>query len=248
MAESPIGTEKKRSFETYEVTVEVADLVTPRNKHLRFRFPADREIHFKAGQFIQLFIPIQGEEKPRRTSYSIASAPEHTHFFDLCVTHVEGGKSSTYLHNLKVGDKVTVLGPLGKFTLPEPVDRDVVFIATGSGIAPFRAMIQHLNFQNFAKDMYLIYGNRFDGDIIYQKDWEQLAAEKKNFKLCLTLSRPEKWAGAKGYVQDQIESFVPDVKNKHFFICGLSPMINAVNQKLLSLGVPATQIHFEKFD
>lgn len=108
---------KERSFASHLTTVEVADVVTPRNIHLRFKLAPGESIHFKAGQFVQVFIP-QANDKPRRTSYSVASPPQHSDYIELCVTHVEGGRSSTYLHSLKVGDQVTLMGPLGKFTLP----------------------------------------------------------------------------------------------------------------------------------
>ncbi len=237
----------ERSFETYETTVDAADLITPRNMHLRFRLPAGKSIHFKAGQFIQVFIPQEGD-KPRRTSYSIASHPHNTEFVELCVTHVEGGRSSTYLHSLKVGDKVTLMGPLGKFSLPDPFHRDAVFIATGSGIAPFRSMINDLIEHKTPRMLYLVFGNRFDEDIIYKNEWDALAAKNENFKALMTLSRPKLWTGAKGYVQEQIAGFVPDPAQKDFFICGLSNMINDVQSKLLSLGVPKEQIHYEKYD
>ena len=242
-----IEEKKKRPFETYETTIEVADIVTPRNIHLRFQLPPGKTMEFKAGQFVQIFVP-QKDGKPRRTSYSVASPPQITNCFELCVTKVEGGRSSTYLHTLKKGDKVTVMGPLGRFTLPPTPSRDIVFIATGSGIAPFRSMIGNLFSQNFDKTIYLLFGNRYDDDIIYKDEWDKWASEKPNFKLFLTLSRPEKWKGPKGYVGDKIEEFVPSPKDKDFYICGLSNMINAVVDKLKSLGVPESQIHFEKYD
>jgi ferredoxin-NADP reductase len=237
----------ERTFGTYETTIEVTDLVTPRNMHLRFRLPEGKEMHFHAGQFVQVFVP--QPDKPRRTSYSIASAPQNGTFFELCVTHVDGGKSSSYLHSLKKGDKVTVLGPLGKFTLREPLRSDSVFIATGSGIAPFRSMINDQLAKQTPKNLYLLFGNRFDDDIIYRKEWQDLAIKYKNFKYFFTLSRPtEKWIGAKGYVQEKIAEFIPNPKDKDFYICGLSKMINDVQDKLLSLGVSKDQIHYEKYD
>ena len=238
---------KERSFGTFETTVTVANLMTPRNIHLRFQLPPGKELHFKSGQFVQVFVP--QPDKPRRTSYSIASAPQNTNNFELCVTWVDGGKSSTYLHSLKVGDKVTIMGPLGKFTQPDLLPRDVVFIATGSGIAPFRSMIHDQLARNTPRRLNLIYGNRHDQDIIYKKDWEQLAMENANFRALFTLSRPsDQWTGTKGYVQEKIADFIPHPKENDFYICGLTPMINAVQEKLLSLGVPASQIHYEKFD
>jgi ferredoxin-NADP reductase len=235
-----------RTFENFEVTVEESKVLTPRNKDIRFRVPADKPFHFKSGQFVQIFVPLP--DKIKRTSYSVASPPQNHNVFDLCVTHVEGGVSSTFLHNLKPGDKVQAMGPLGKFTLPEPLLRDPVFIATGSGIAPFRSMINDLFANNTPHTVYLIFGNRYDDDIIYKDEWEKLAKEKPNFKPYLTLSRPEKWTGPKGYVQEGIEKFVPKPAEKDFFICGLNKMIMDVQDKLLSLGVPKEQIHYERYD
>ncbi len=247
MNTAPQESHHERAFDTYETTIEIAKMVTPRNIHLRFRLPAGKTMHFRAGQFVQVFVP--QSDKPRRTSYSIASGPQHQDFFELCVTHVEGGKSSTFLHSLKVGDKVTVMGPLGKFGMPEPLPRDAVFIATGSGIAPFRSMIEDQLAKKTPHKLNLLFGNRFDEDIIYKSDWEKLATENKNFRYFFTLSRPtEKWKGSKGYVQEKISGFVASPKDNDFYICGLSPMINAVQEKLLSLGVPKEQIHFEKYD
>jgi ferredoxin-NADP reductase len=240
--------ERRRAFETFETTVQKVDDLTPRNKGIHFHLEGDHQLHYKPGQFMQVFVPVEGD-KPRRTSYSIASVPRHTDRFELCVTLVEGGKSSSYLHSLKVGDKVTAMGPLGRFTMPEPLPRDTVFIATGSGIAPFRSMIGYLFDHGVRRNVYLVFGNRFDTDIIYKSEWEELARKFPNFKPQLSLSRPtDAWKGPKGYVQDQIEGFIPNPKEKDFYICGLTAMINGVQDKLLSLGVPKEQIHYERYD
>lgn len=235
----------KRAFETYDLSVEAAESVTPRNKHLRFRLAPGKELHFRTGQFAQMFIPLP-DGKIRRSSYSIASAPSRTDAFELCVTLVDGGKSSTYLHNLKPGDKIQAMAPLGTFHFFDD-GRDSVFVATGSGIAPFRSMILDQLEKKTSKTLTLIFGNRFEEDIIYRKDWEALAVKHRNFKPHFTLSRAD-WKGMKGYVQDHIEDSVPDPKSKNFYICGLKNMIDAVEQKLLALGVPKEQIHFERFD
>jgi ferredoxin-NADP reductase len=235
----------KRTFETYDLTVETAALVTPRNIHLRFRLAPGKELHFKAGQFIQMFIPLP-DGKIRRSSYSIASSPKNVDFFELCVTKVDGGISSTYLHSLKPGDKIQGMGPLGTFHFYED-GKDSVFVATGSGVAPFRAMIHDQLEKGAPNSLTLIFGNRFEEDLIYRQEWESLARERPNFKAAMTLSRGQ-WAGLKGYVQDHIDDTVADPASKNFYICGLKNMIDAVEQKLLSLGVPKTQIHFERFD
>ncbi|OVE77088.1 hypothetical protein BVX98_03665 [bacterium F11] len=239
--------QRTRPFEMYETRVESIDNLSPRNVNVRFQLPQGKEKYFKAGQFVQIFVPREGD-KPRRTAYSIASPPQLTDSFELCVTRVDGGVSSGYVHQLKKGDKVTVLGPLGRFTLPDNLPRDVVFIATGSGIAPFRSMVNDLLYKETDKNVYLLYGNRHDDDILYQKEWEKLASTEKNFKLYLTLSQPKNWTGPKGYVGSKIEEFIPNLKEKDYYICGLSTMIDSVKDKLRELEVPDSQIHFEKYD
>jgi CDP-4-dehydro-6-deoxyglucose reductase, E3 len=237
--------EKKRSFDTYTTRVENVEVLAPRNKNIRFRFLDGKSMDFKAGQYMQMFIP--QPDKVRRTSYSIASPPRLRDGFELCVTLVDGGVSSTYLHGLKPGDHIQAMGPLGKFVPPQPLPRDAVFIATGSGVAPFRSMIHDLLDKGTDKKLYLIFGNRFEEDILYRKEWEELARARPSFKHMFTLSRAQ-WAGPRGYVQDQIESFIPDPREKDYYICGLTNMINGVSEKLKSLGVSPDQVHYERYD
>jgi ferredoxin-NADP reductase len=239
--------DKKRAFDTYDLVVDTADAITPRNKHLRFTLQNGKKMIFKAGQFVQMFIPKDGAV--RRTSYSIASPPADGSYFELCVTLVDGGVSSTYLHSLKVGDKLQAMGPLGKFTMPEAPARDMAFVSTGSGIAPFRSMINDLFHKNNQRQIYLVYGNRFEEDIIYRREWEDLAKQFPQFHVMHTLSRAaEAWKGPRGYVGEWVGQFVPSPVDKDFFICGLNKMITDVSAKLKSLGVPDTQIHFERYD
>ncbi|MFN0118665.1 MAG: ferredoxin--NADP reductase [Elusimicrobiota bacterium] len=236
-----------RVFDTYDVIVEETIDLTPRVKGIKFKIPAGKTLHFKAGQFVQIHIP--QPEKPRRTSYSIASSSQYENFFELCVTLVQGGISSPFLHGLKVGQTIPMTGPLGKFILPDPILRDAVFIATGSGIAPFRSMIQEMIFKKLPQQIYLIYGNRFTDDIIYKNEWDQLQLSNPKFHVEYTLSKPDStWKGEQGYVQDKIQNFIPQPAAKDYYICGLVKMIDAVVEKLTSLGVPKEQIHFERFD
>lgn len=246
MSDAPAPSpEKKRAFDTYELLVTSTEEITPKNRHIRFDLQGGKTLHFKAGQFAQIFVPHDG--KIRRTSYSIASSPQHTDYFELCVTLVDGGVSSTFLHKLRPGDKVQAMAPLGTFTLKDET-RDMVFISTGSGVAPFRSMIQDQLAKGTRKNLYLIYGHRYEPDLLYRAEWEATMKSHSNFKVLFTLSRDTAWKGERGYVQEKIEKFVPGVKEKNYFICGLNNMITAVNDRLLTLGVPKEQIHFERYD
>jgi ferredoxin-NADP reductase len=219
--------------------------LTPGNKVLRFTLPAGKELNFKAGQYVQLFVP--HEAGVRRRAYSIASSPYHRDYFELCVTLVDGGISSTYLHRMKPGDTIQGMAPLGHFGIKDET-RDFVFISTGSGVAPFRAMIHDLWHRGVQRDIFLLYGHRYEGDILFRAEWETLARSNPRFKYLFTLSRDTNWKGERGYVQTKVEGFVPDLNRKDFYICGLNNMIVGVNQKLASLGVSKDRIHYERYD
>lgn len=237
----------KRTFGTYLTRVIKTEDLTPRVKGISFQLEEGNSMTFKPGQFVQMYIPHEGKEQ--RTSYSIASPPFDPQRFDLCVTRVEGGVSSNFLHSMKVGDTIKAMGPLGRFTLPESLERDPVFIATGSGIAPFRSMILEILKKKQDRRIYLVFGNRFEEDIIYRNEWEKLKKDHPEFRSLMTLSRPtDSWTGPKGYVQDKITELVPDLSEKDFYICGLVKMINGVSEKLESLGVAKERIHFERYD
>lgn len=241
------STENTRTFETYDATLTKIEFLTPRVKGLRFQLPAGKLINFRAGQFVQMYIPTP--EKVRRTSYSVASAPfDHDHV-DLCVTLVRDGVSSNYLHKMKEGDKIQMMGPLGRFTLPEALPRDIVFVCAGSGVAPFRSMILDLLHNKTDKNVYLVFGNRYEHDIIYRNEFQALEGKHDNFKKLFTLSQGDSnWTGQRGYVQDKLVDFIPNPAQKDFYICGLVKMIDGVVEKLQSLGVPKEQIHYERYD
>jgi len=241
----PISSERKRSFGSYTFTLLETSELVPRNRRLRFGLPVGQELNFKAGQYVQMFIPYEGGV--RRKAYSIASSPSHRDYFELCVTLVDGGLSSTHLHSMKPGDSIQGLAPLGNFHIQE-VTRDLVFVATGSGVAPFRAMVNDLLERGVTNNMILLYGHRLESDFIYRSEWDDLARRHKNFRYVFTVSRDRNHVGEHGYVQDKIVPCIPDYLKKDFYMCGLSNMIMGVNDKLLSLGVPKNQIHFEKYD
>jgi len=245
---TPLTLERKKIFDTYQTVLSEVQVLTPRNKGFYFSLLDGKSMEFKPGQFVQVFVPLKNG-KEERTAYSIASAPEGGKGFELCVTLVPGGESSGYLHSLSAGSQVKIMGPFGHFTLPSSLERDLVFIATGSGIAPFRSMIHYLLSTGFERNIYLVFGNRFDDDVIYQKEWVELESQHPNFKVLQTLSRStDEWKGYKGYVQDWISTFVPNPSVKDFYICGLNKMITDVQKKLIGLGVPSSQIHYERYD
>lgn len=158
---------------------------------------------------------------------------------------------SNHLCDLKDGEEMTFQGPFGSFILRPPM-RDRVFIATGTGIAPFRSMLHWLladRERHSGHRVSLLFGARFEHDIYYREEFERLAAQHSNFRFLPTLSRggPE-WTGLRGYVQEHVPGIVGDRKDMHAYICGLDKMVSANRELLKSLGWDRKQIVYEKYD
>ena len=233
--------------QVYEVNVKNIQDFGNETKHFEFYFDPGQSIDFKAGQFISILLPHEG--KVVRRAYSIASPPAVKEHIDFVVKRVEGGLVTNWFFGLKEGDRTKIQGPYGKFVLPESVTEDLAFVATGTGIAPFRAMIPTLLQNGFQKKIWLIFGARYDNMIPYHQEWLDLAKKYPNFNYMPTISRPTPaWRGETGYVQTKIEKFLSNPEGKTVFICGLNEMITAVQEACLKKGFTKEQILFERYD
>ncbi|MEO8719600.1 MAG: FAD-binding oxidoreductase [Ginsengibacter sp.] len=214
--------------------------------------------NFKAGQFVTLDLPIHELKNKRWRSYSIASWPDGTNIFELLIVLLEGGAGSTYLFDdVKVGSELTFRGPQGVFTLPETIEKDLFFICTGTGIAPFRSMLNYILLQNIAhKNLYLIFGCRTQNDLLYFDEMRVLAEKLEHFYFLPTLSR-EKWTGRMGYVhllyQEICSRKKEGLENPEnfeaaaFYLCGWKFMIDDARKRIIELGYDKSSIHFELY-
>ena len=145
---------------------------------------------FKAGQFVTLDLPIHEKPARRLRSYSIASWPDDSNVFELCIVLLEGGAGTTYLFNeITEGSELILRGPVGVFTLHEPIEKDLYFICTGTGIAPFRSMLFDIKRKGTEyRSMYLLFGCRFKKDILYFEELKALADSMPNVHYYLHLA------------------------------------------------------------
>jgi ferredoxin-NADP reductase len=242
--------------------------------HLEFVIDGLESFSFVPGQFISV-VAKDPRGRLETRAYSIASAPNGNRL-DLCLNRVEGGYFSNLLPDLAAGDTIQIEGPLGFFTLREPVT-DSILVATGTGVAPLRGFLQWLFPVNGpdrsgGKQIWLVYGTRTEGEIYYREEFESLAARYANFSYLATLSRaPESWTGLRGYVQDHVAAIVeeraarlglplpaprPDPAippaqlrfDAYAYICGLSDMVTAVRERLAGFGWHRKQIVTERYD
>ncbi len=233
---------------TLETTLETIFQLSPTVRTFRLRLPEPAS--FQAGQFCMVHVPRDG--KFQKKAYSICSSPFETGYLDLCIKLVEGGMATTWFWSLKEGDKLTVTLPYGAFLIKEEEKKsELVFVATGTGLAPLRCMIRDLVHEGFQQPMTLIFGVRYEDELIYADEFRELEKTQKNFKYIPTISRPKNtpqpWTGEVGYVQDKLKKFVSDPAGKRVYVCGLVPMIEGVQKAAEEIGFDKKSVHFEKY-
>ena len=229
----------------FQVTVEAIERLTPTVKVFRLRFAADAGFDFVAGQYVMVDIP--RDAGILQKAYSIASSPLQRDSIDLCIKLVEGGYASTYFHRaVEIGMSLTIHEGQGTF-VDRGGDRERLYVAAGTGIAPIRSMIQALYATGFDGPVWLFFGVRYDDEILYEAEWRRLAAEHPRFRFLPTVSRPRAWTGDVGWVQDLLRAHLTNPAGKEAYVCGVVPMVKAVKPLLIELGVPRPQIHTEKY-
>ena len=218
-------------------------------KRFFFKVPDEHPFNFKPGQFVMLHLPI--ESKYQNRSYSIASPPYGDNTFELAIILNPKGLGTPYLwENVEIGSAINVSKPLGKFILQEPIEEDICFIGTGTGIAPLRSMILHIFNNNIPyKNIYLIFGNRWEKDILYYKEFEELAKAHINFNFIPVLSRDNPgWTGKKGYVHEVYQEIFSDNRNATFYLCGWKDMLRDARLNLEKMSYDKKKIKFESYD
>ena len=237
-------------FQTFKARLAQSTLLSAVTRHLQFEMASVSRFNFVPGQWLSLkHTKADGEEITR--AYSIASPPAENARFALCLNRVQDGWMSNFLCDMKDGDEISCQGPFGDFILRPPM-RDTIFIATGTGIAPFRSMLQWVladPARHQEKQLWLVFGNRTEKDIYYHQEFLELARAHENFHYLPTLSRGSaEWAGLRGYVQEHVAELARERSDAHAYICGLDKMVKANRELLQSLAWDRKSILYEKYD
>jgi ferredoxin-NADP reductase len=237
-------------FQNFTARLLGSTSLSNQTKHLEFELENVSRFGFIPGQWLSLKTnKPDGEEITR--AYSIASPPDDRNRFALCLNRVQDGFMSNFLCDMRDGEQITMQGPFGDFILHPPM-RDTLFIATGTGIAPFRSMLHWLladPSRHENRRLILLFGSRNESSIYYHGEFLELAAKHRNFDYLPTLSRggPE-WSGLRGYVQEHVPGIVSGQTDMHAYICGLNDMISANRALLKQLGWDRKSIRYEKYD
>lgn len=215
-------------------------------RELELTLCAPKEITFKAGQFISFDVLKEGYPYPITRPYSIASPPVISDRVLLLFNLVPGGPGSTYLFSLHEGSTVSFKGPAGSFYLREDPTKQVLLVATGTGIAPFRSMLLTQLERSSVQPVTLIWGLRYEHDLYYQDELRALAERHRQFSFVTTLSRPgPSWTGAKGRVNGLVQERVTSVRDLAVYLCGNNDMIKEVTATIQAKGL--CPIYREKY-
>jgi len=203
----------------------------------QFTFLVDQpDFSFTPGQYGTVII-----DTTTRRQYSFASAPNELPTCTVVIDTTPQGPGSKYFENLKIGDSIRMLAPLGLF-VPKDSPRKKIYVATGTGIAPFRSMVR----SGYQGSLY--WGLRFDEDIYWKEEFDALVGQLTGFEFYLCLSKPSpQWQGLTGHVTEKVMELEKNLQNCDFYLCGNSNMISELEKRLLEAKVPKEQIFLDRF-
>ena len=216
----------------------------------QLRFTRPEQWSFKAGQFVLLDVPLVENPADIQTrAYSIGSEPDEADIL-LAVKLKAGGRSSTWVEKtLAEGMHATMQGPFGNFVLPATSHKPYLFLATGAGVAPFRAQIRELLRRDEPHAIDLVFGVRTEDELFWTEEFEALAKTHERLSLHVTLTRPhDGWTGHRGRVQALAPLVAPDLAQRIVYACGNPDMTKEVKPLALEhWGVPKQDLHVEGF-
>jgi len=233
----PRGLERRR--------VRVLRVERPSESLVLLSLERPQGLAFEAGQFTYVFLPGTDEKR----AYSLASAPHELDHLDLCVKKIDDGPTSNYLYALHPGDHVEISRALGAFRFRTPPGLPVVFLGTGTGVAPLRSMVRDLAHRGDTRDAWLFLGSRDLQNLPYLHDFQLRAARLRNFRFVPVLSRaPLLWEGDRGWIQEAYLKRFFHPRPHHAYVCGLRRMVDDVRVLLQERGLSADAIHTERYD
>ncbi|MBT2372695.1 benzoate 1,2-dioxygenase electron transfer component BenC [Pseudomonas fluorescens] len=197
---------------------------------------------FLPGQYVNLQVP--GSDQSRAYSFSSVQRDGRVSFL---IRNVSGGLMSRFLTELaKVGDPMSLAGPLGNFYL-RPIKRPLLLLAGGTGLAPFTAMLDTIAELGSDHPLHLIYGVTHDGDLVEMDRLKALAERIPNFTFSACVANPDSQWPQKGYVTQHIGAEHLNDGDVDIYLCGPPPMVEAVSHYLREQGIAPANFYYEKF-
>lgn len=234
-------------LEQFTLSLKSAKALGPAIRHLEFERTDGKALQFVPGQFITLLLK-NTEGQVKRRSYSISNAPgEPT--LTIAVSYVKDGIASETLFNLKEGETVDGMGPAGRLILQNLPARRHLLVGTGTGIAPYRAMLPEIaRLQNTQVE--IILGAQYRNGALYSKDFIEFSKHNPHCRFHACLSRePEGFHPheRKGYVQSTFADLKVNPEEDIVYLCGNPNMIDDAFKMLTEMGFPSERVRREKY-
>jgi CDP-4-dehydro-6-deoxyglucose reductase, E3 len=233
---------KKMPSRVAEFTKPTADVAV-----LKLQLPANEKLQYHAGQYVE-FILRDGA----RRSYSMANAPHTSEQLELHIRHLPGGKFTDHVFGtMKEKDILRVEGPYGSFYLREDSAKPIILLASGTGFAPIKAIIEHAKMKHSMRPMHLYWGCRSKADV-YLHEWAlAAAADMPNLTYIPVLSdaKPEDaWQGRTGFVHQSVLQDLPDLSGHQVYACGVPVMVDSARRDFTALaGLPEDEFFADSF-
>jgi len=217
---------------------------------LKLQLPANQNLQYRAGQYVE-FILRDGA----RRSYSMANAPHllgSPPAIELHIRHMPGGRFTDHVFGaMKDKEILRMEGPFGSFFLREDSDKPMVLLASGTGFAPIKALIEHMEHLGQQRPAVLYWGCRSRADL-YLHDWAVAAAQRLpwlRYVPVLSEPRPEDgWSGRTGFVHQAVMADLPDLSGHQVYACGAPVMVESAQRDFVArCGLPAEEFHADSF-
>jgi propane monooxygenase reductase component len=220
------------------------DPVTHDLRQLVLRLVDTGDFKFFPGQYVDITVP--GTDEVRSFSMANTSARESGQLEFIIKIYPDGLFSGYLDTKLKIGDRLTVTGPFGVFTLRDAPDTDLVFVGGGAGMAPILCLLRSMAERGIDRKAVYYYGARRRGDLCFSGELRALEQTLPNFRYVPALSEDE-WEGETGLITDIVAAREGNLSRAHAYVCGPPPMVEAAVPLLTRLGVPEKHVYWDKF-
>jgi CDP-4-dehydro-6-deoxyglucose reductase, E3 len=214
---------------------------------LHLKLPANEKLVFLAGQYIEFLLKDGG-----RRSFSMANAPHDAELIQLHVRHVAGGQFTDHVFSkMKERDILRCEGPMGTFFLREESDKPIIFVASGTGFAPIKAVIEHMFHKGIERPVTLYWGGRRPKDLYMNDLAAGWAAQHAGFKYVPVISEAlpdDDWNGRTGFVHRAAMQDYPDLSGHQIYACGVPIMVDSAKRDFtIGCKLPEEEFYADSF-
>jgi ferredoxin-NADP reductase len=231
-----------------EMEISAVKMELPDTKTVRFQWPQGYDPDFKTGQFITVYWP---DNPSYKRAYSLSSCALDRGYYEVTVKR-DGKMGTRIVDWAKVGDRMVVIPPTGRFLPVYDGQKHLICIAGGSGVTPFRGFVREATLRKLDTRITVLYSVRTTNDIIFRDEFRELAQENPNFNFYVTCTRihpDDPWTGRRGRIEPAwVKEHIHDAANSFFYACGPNALVEAIEHLVLQeVKAPKEQLRLEKW-